>query len=158
MAWLPTYFTYQYGYDTSSAATASLAPFVGGAIVANLAGNAADELTTREILSLTDARRLFQTLALVGPAMCLILLALGGSSIAEERAEVLFVVALSLQSCSAAGFGCATQDISSKYASLIYGATSALAVVAGASGQYITGAILDANGECEHERARSLPR
>ena len=38
------------------------------------------------------------------------------------------------------------QDISSKYASLIYGSTSALAVVAGAAGQYFTGAVLDANG------------
>lgn len=131
---------------------------LSGAIVSSVAGNAADALKNREILTLTDTRRIFQTIALVGPAICCTLLALGGSSIAEERAEVLFVVALSLQSCSAAGFGCATQDISSKYASLIYGATSALAVVAGASGQYITGAILDANGECVHERARSLPR
>ena len=30
LAWLPTYFSYYYSYDTAAASTASLAPFVGG--------------------------------------------------------------------------------------------------------------------------------
>ena len=130
---------------------------LSGAIVSGVAGRARTRSRIVRFLR-SPTRGEYSRRRARGPAICCTLLALGGSSIAEERAEVLFVVALSLQSCSAAGFGCATQDISSKYASLIYGATSALAVVAGASGQYITGAILDANGECEHERARSLPR
>ena len=62
---------------------------LSGAIVSSVAGNAADALKNREILTLTDTRRIFQTIALVGPAICCTLLALGGSSIAEERAEAL---------------------------------------------------------------------
>ena len=50
------------------------------------------------------------------------------------------------QSFSAAGYGCGAQDIATKYSSLIYGATSVLAVIAGASGQYFTGWLLDQNG------------
>ena len=38
-----------------------------------------------------------------------------------------------LQSCFAAGYGCGAQDISTKYASLIYGATSVFAVLIGSA-------------------------
>jgi len=53
---------------------------------------------------------------------------------------------LQTQACSSAGFGCAAQDISRRYAALLYGATSAVAVIAGAGGQYLTGVVLDATG------------
>ena len=39
-----------------------------------------------------------------------------------------------------------TQDISARFASLIYGATSVFAVLTGAAGQYFTGWLLDQNG------------
>ncbi len=51
-----------------------------------------------------------------------------------------------LASCSAAGFGCGAQDIATRFSSLIYGASSVFAVVAGASAQYFTGVLLEANG------------
>ena len=51
-----------------------------------------------------------------------------------------------LASCSAAGFGCGAQDIATRFSSLIYGASSVFAVVAGASAQYGTGVLLEANG------------
>ena len=52
---------------------------------------------------------------------------------ATPCAKALFVVAIGLASCSAAGFGCGAQDISTRFSSLIYGASSVFAVVAGAS-------------------------
>jgi hypothetical protein len=42
--------------------------------------------------------------------------------------------------------GCGAQDISTRLSSLIYGGTSVLAVLAGASGQYFTGWLLEQNG------------
>ena len=42
------------------------------------------------------------------------------------------------------GVGVGIQDISKRDASLVYGVTTIAAVVAGASGQYLTGAALDA--------------
>ena len=47
--------------------------------------------------------------------------------------KVLFVTAIGLASGSAAGFGCGAQDISTRFSSLIYGASSVFAVVAGTS-------------------------
>ena len=50
------------------------------------------------------------------------------------------------QAGSAAGYGCGAQDISTRLSSLLYGATSVFAVIAGASGQYFTGWLLEQNG------------
>ena len=50
------------------------------------------------------------------------------------------------QAASAAGYGCGAQDIATRYSSLIYGSTSVFAVLAGASGQYFTGWLLEQNG------------
>ena len=71
---------------------------------------------------------------------------MGGLHATRDEAELLFIFALACQASSAAGFGCGAQDIATRYSSLIYGVTSALAVVAGASGQYFTGWCLDQTG------------
>ena len=61
----------------------------------------------------------------------------GGNHLYSEAAtlcmKVLFVTAIGLASGSAAGFGCGAQDISTRFSSLIYGASSVFAVVAGTS-------------------------
>ena len=79
-------------------------------------------------------------------ALCALSAGMGGLHATRDEAELLFIFALACQAGSAAGFGCGAQDIATRYSSLIYGATSVFAVVAGASGQYLTGYLLDANG------------
>ena len=61
----------------------------------------------------------------------------------RASAEALFVFGLGSAAFSAAGFGCAAQDIATSYASLIYGASSAVSVVVAAGGQYLTGVLLE---------------
>ena len=56
------------------------------------------------------------------------------------------IVAVGCQAGSSAGYGCGAQDISTRLSSLIYGGTSVFAVLAGASGQYFTGWLLEQNG------------
>ena len=65
-----------------------------------------------------------------------------GADAGAPAAEALFVFGLGSAAFSAAGFGCAAQDIATSYASLIYGASSAVSVVA-AAGQYLTGVLLE---------------
>merc|ERR1719353_1311832 len=79
-------------------------------------------------------------------ALCAISAGVGGLQVDRDEAEALFVVALGCQAFGCAGYGVGAQDISSKFSSLIYGATSVFAVLAGAGGQYLTGALLEANG------------
>ena len=64
----------------------------------------------------------------------------------RDEAEGLFVVAVGCQAFTAAGYGCGAQDIATRFSSLLYGATSVLAVIAGAAGQSFTGWLLDVNG------------
>lgn len=148
LAWLPTYFSYQFDLSTAESSSASITPFVAGAVGGLSAGYICDSVVNRTGISLTRARKLMQTVAFVGPAASLITLAVlgsggGGMPFEREQAEALFVIGIGCQAFSAAGWGCAAQDISTRYASLLYGATSIFAVVTGASGQYFTGWLLE---------------
>lgn len=136
--------------STADASSATLLPFAAGAVGSLTAGFACDALVANG-LSLTNARRVMQSISLGGPmlamaALCTISAGVGGGVLDRDSAEALFIVAVGCQSFSAAGYGCGAQDIATKYSSLIYGATSVLAVIAGASGQYFTGWLLDQTG------------
>jgi ACS family sodium-dependent inorganic phosphate cotransporter len=149
--WLPTYFSYEFDLSTADASYASLLPYIAGAIGALVAGAACDALVARGGLSLTRARKAMQSIALAGPmlamtVLCALSAGAGGLHATRDEAEFLFIFALACQAGAAAGFGCGAQDIATRYSSLIYGVTSATAVVAGALGQYLTGVCLEATG------------
>jgi len=151
LSWLPTYFAYQFGMSTADASSAALYPFAAGAVGSLSAGSLCDALVAQCGLCLTDARKVMQSVALGGPmlamaCLCLLSAGVGGLQLDGNEAEALFVLAVACQACYAAGYGCGAQDISTRYSSLIYGSTSVFAVLAGASGQYLTGWLLDANG------------
>ena len=151
LSWLPTYFSYQFGLSAADASSAALFPFIAGAVGSLTAGAACDALVARAGFSLTDARKAMQSVALGGPLLAMSFLAVlsagvGGMQLTRDEAEALFVTSIGLSAFSAAGFGCGAQDISTRLSSLLYGGTSVFAVVAGASGQYFTGWLLEANG------------
>jgi len=150
LSWLPTYFAYQFGLSTADASSASLYPFVAGAVGSLAAGSLCDALVSRG-LSLTAARKAMGSIAHLGPLLAMLLLALlssgvGGLQLDRDEAEVLFVGAVGLSAFASASYGCGAQDISTRLSSLLYGATSVFAVIAGASGQYLTGWLLDHYG------------
>lgn len=144
LAWLPIYFSYTFGLDASASAAASEAPFAAGAVGGIAAGIVCDKLAA-QTGSLTRARKLTQSVAFVGPAVGLLTLAwMGeGGTLTREGAELIFTASVGCQSFSAAGFGCASQDISTRYAALLYGTTSVLGVAAGATAQVGTGIALE---------------
>jgi len=151
LSWLPTYFSYQFGLSAADASSAALFPFIAGAVGSLTAGAACDALVARAGFSLTDARKAMQSVALGGPLLAMSFLAVlsagvGGLQLTRDEAEALFVTSIGLSAFSAAGFGCGAQDISTRLSSLLYGGTSVFAVIAGASGQYFTGWLLEANG------------
>ncbi len=144
VAWLPSFFVDVFGDSTGSASTASLLPFIAGAIAAVGAGTASDAIAPT--LGLTRTRKYAQSVATLGPAVSLTALAVleQGNMLTQPVAEALLVCAVATHACSCAGHGVGIQDISKRDASLVYGVTTIAAVVAGASGQYLTGAALDA--------------
>ena len=151
LSWLPTYFAYQFGLSTAESSAASLLPFAAGAVGSLTAGAAADSLVARGGVSLTNARKAMQSISLGGPmlamgGLCALSAGVGGLELDRDEAEALFVFALGCQAFAAGGYGCGSQDISTRFSSLIYGATSVLAVITGACGQYFTGWLLEQNG------------
>lgn len=90
----------------------------------------------------TQVRKLFQGIALLGPAACLTLL----SNIPEDvtTAQILLGGAVGLQAFDAAGFGAATQEkAGERWAGLLYSLTSLPGVMVGSLSVSATGQILD---------------
>mmetsp|Transcript_25077 Transcript_25077/g.32552 ORF Transcript_25077/g.32552 Transcript_25077/m.32552 type:complete len:586 (-) Transcript_25077:241-1998(-) len=145
LAWLPTYFSRMYGETLARSSTSSTFPFIAAIICGNLGGIMADYLISQEILSTTNCRKLFQTLACVGPAVCMHLLAQVPDS--SQDAILLFTAAGGFGAFGSSGHAAGTQDLAKKYTGTIYGATSALAVLAGSAGTYVTGVLLDQTGQ-----------
>ena len=137
--------------STAAASSASLLPCAAGAVGSLSSGALCDWLVSDGGFSQTNARKVMQSISCGGPALamlvlCFLNLGVGGLALGRDEAEALFIFAVGSAAFSAGGFGCGAQDISTKYSSLIYGATSVLAVIAGASGQYFTGWLLEQNG------------
>ena len=155
LAWTPTFFSEQYGLNVKESAIYSILPSVCGMIGGVTAGNAADFVLLKvlgdeekdseaAIEKRTQVRKLFQTIALLGPATCLYLL----SSLPEQAstAQVLLGGAVGLQAFDAAGFGAATQEkAGQRWAGLLYSLTSLPGVMIGSVSVSITGQLLDLN-------------
>ena len=145
IAWLPTYFSYQFELDTSAASAASVAPFAAAAAGCFFAGSAADALVERGV-ELTNVRKTAGLISTLGPAVALLALASGSTALGYDACQGIFIGALALHAFNIAGYGVGVQDISIKSASLISGVTAGIGVMTGAASQVITGTLLDSNG------------
>jgi hypothetical protein len=145
IAWLPTYFTYQFEFDTAAASSASATLFAAAAAGSITAGLGADVLVARGV-PLSLVRKGAQAVATLGPGAALLALAAGAGSLDYSTSQAIFVGALGLHAFGTAGYSVGVQDISRSSASLISGVSVGIGIMAGAASQYITGATLDANG------------
>lgn len=162
LAWTPTFFSEQYGLNVRESALFSVGPSVCGAVGGLTAGYAADYILVKfaggdgngreseavAIEKRTQVRKLFQSMALLGPAACLYLLSHLPAQAAT--AQVLLGGAVGLQACDAAGFGAATQEkAGARWAGLLYSLTSLPGVLLGSVSVSVTGRLLDQYAEVE---------
>jgi len=151
LAWTPTFFSEQYGLNTKESAIYSIGPSLCGMIGGLTAGNLADfmlvKLSSGDSNNIatetrTNVRKLFQSVALFGPATCLFLL----SNLPEQAttAQILLGGAVGLQAMDAAGFGAAAQEkAGERWAGLLYSLTSLPGVMIGSISVSVTGQIFD---------------
>lgn len=150
LAWTPTFFSEQYGLNVKESALFSVLPSVCGIVGGLTAGNAADYVLVKFAGSneatatqkRTQVRKLFQSIALLGPAICLYFL----SNLPDHAstAQGLLGGAVGLQAFDAAGFGAATQEkAGERWAGLLYSLTSLPGVVLGSVSVSVTGQLLD---------------
>jgi len=147
LSWTPTFYSEQYGLNVKESAFLLIVPSMAGALGGITSGKIADSIiqNMKDVDDdlITRVRRLFQGLALLGPAVCLSILA---SKIPEEPwvAQILFAAAVGMQSFNAAGYGAANQEkAGAQWTGLLYSVTSLPSVMVGTFGVYLTGKILD---------------
>ena len=73
--WIPTYYNQNYGIDVRESALLSIFPWACAIVATLTAGAVVDTLTSREVLPLTQVRKLMQGIGSFGPAGCLFYLA-----------------------------------------------------------------------------------
>jgi len=148
-SWLPTYFSELYHIDSSQAAYLCLLPFSATVVATNCSGWIADGLVNNGRLTLTQTRKLMQAIASFGPAVCLMRLGCTSDMALEPSmnngigsAVILVTCWLALGGFSAAGYGTNHQDLSKKWAGMLFGLSNGLASIAGSASIYATGLIL----------------
>lgn len=170
LAWTPTFFSEQYGLNVKESAAFSVLPSVCGMVGGLTAGNAADYMLSRYATMSDDGegnadddeasatltmvekrtriRKLFQSIALLGPATCLYLLSTNPEQ--ASTAQILLGGAVGLQAFDAAGFGAATQEkAGERWAGLLYALTSLPGVMVGSVSVSVTGRLLDQMADAE---------
>eukprot|EP00980_Cylindrotheca_fusiformis_P018818 scaffold6276_cov138-Cylindrotheca_fusiformis.AAC.5 len=147
LSWTPTFYAEQYGLNVKESAFFLIVPSIVGAIGGLSAGTIADTMIRNLKVSsdeeVTQVRKLFQGIALLGPAVCLAVLAL---DIPKEPwvAQTLLAGTVGMQSFNAAGYGAANQEkAGEKWTGLLYSITSLPSVMVGTFSVYLTGRILD---------------
>lgn len=153
LAWTPTFFSEHYGLNVKESALFSVVPSICGMVGGMTAGNVADYVLikleemgtdrTRNVEKRTQVRKFVQSIALLGPAVCLYSL----SNLPEEAATAQYLLggAVGMQAFDVAGFGAATQDkAGSRWSGLLYSLTSLPGVLIGSLSVSVTGKILDA--------------
>ncbi|XP_038613903.1 sodium-dependent phosphate transport protein 3-like isoform X2 [Tachyglossus aculeatus] len=102
VATVPTYLSQVFHYNLTENGFLSATPFIGAGIMSILVGIMSDFLLTRNILTLLTERKLFSTLGMLFPSICLALVPFMASS----HTTVLVLLNLSMvgQSFGGAGF------------------------------------------------------
>jgi len=168
LAWLPSYFEGALGMDLGASSALSLLPYVAMVAMTPVVGPVADSLVQRGY-SVTSVRKLAQGIAFLGPAACMLALAvltptaqplslpgvpgalLGAGLGAGAPPPVALVVALmslafGLSAWSRAGLYCNHQDLSPRYASILLGVSNTAGALPGVLGVWAAGLLLDATG------------
>jgi ACS family sodium-dependent inorganic phosphate cotransporter len=152
LAWLPSYFELALGLNVQESSFLTLIPYVAMVLMTPVVGPIADGLTKRG-WRLTTVRKLAQGIAFVGPAACMVAVALltpaapGGAAGLQTAALVaLLSLGFALGAWSRAGLYCNHQDLSPKYASALLGITNTAGALPGVLGVTSAGYLLDATG------------
>ena len=97
-------------------------------------------------LPLVTSRLRLQVIGSLGPGACLLWLS-SARRMSINMAVTLLSLTMGLLGMQAGGFASNHQDISSQYASVLFGITNACASIAGSITVYAVGVVLDASGQ-----------
>ncbi|GIL79556.1 hypothetical protein Vretimale_12236 [Volvox reticuliferus] len=143
LTWMPAYYNQVLGLNLMESGVLSVMPWVAMAVMANVAGWAADAMVARGT-SITVVRKVMQTVGFLGPAI--FLSQLGGIKTAAG-AVLCMVASQGLDAFSQAGLYANHQDIGPRYAGVLLGLSNTAGVLAGVLGNLVTGFLLQASSD-----------
>ncbi|GIY29445.1 putative inorganic phosphate cotransporter [Caerostris extrusa] len=140
---MPTYFKAIFHFDIKTNGLLSAMPYASQGISAVLFSYVADRLRRSDKLSITTIRKVWNTVGLVGPALC----CLGIISVGchAELIVALLCLGMFLNGFVYSGFNITHVDMSPDLAGVLYGITNSIANTAGIVSPMIVG-VLTANG------------
>uniref|UniRef100_A0A7S3UDG0 Major facilitator superfamily (MFS) profile domain-containing protein n=1 Tax=Picocystis salinarum TaxID=88271 RepID=A0A7S3UDG0_9CHLO len=146
LTWMPTFYADHLGMDLYESGYASVLPWVAMAVSANTAGWFADTQLIGKGMSVTQTRKIMQSVGFLGPAICLSILPRVHSA---PLAISLLMVSQACDAFSHSGLYSNHQDIGPRYAGILLGMSNTAGVLAGVFGTAVTGYILETGGWSE---------
>lgn len=143
LTWLPVYLVQARGFSLSEMGFYATFPYIAMMFFGNGSAWIADGMIRRGA-SITFVRKLWQTVAFVGAALFLWLLAHTGSS---ALTVTYITLGLGFLACFSAGMGINHLDIGPKYAGALVGMTNTAATIPGILAPLITGFIVKWTGD-----------
>ncbi|GAA0159395.1 secondary carrier transporter [Lithospermum erythrorhizon] len=141
MNWLPTYFELGLKLSLQEMGSSKMIPYLNMFLFSNIGGVIADHLITRRILSVTNTRKLLNTVGFVVSSFALIALPLFRTA---DGVVACSSVALGLLALGRAGFAVNHMDIAPRYAGIVMGVSNTAGTLAGIVGVDLTGRLLEA--------------
>jgi ACS family sodium-dependent inorganic phosphate cotransporter len=145
LSWLPKYVNEGLGVAFAAVGVVSMLPHLTSFVCLNVAGNIADRMIRRG-MDVTFVRKLLQTIAFGGLAICLFLIPMVESAWAAIGILCLGKV---FSAAGIGGFNVNHMDIGPKYAGSLMGITNTAGTIPGIVGVYISGLILEMTGSWE---------
>ncbi|CAL1268948.1 unnamed protein product [Larinioides sclopetarius] len=136
---LPIYFSRILHFDLKMNGTLSALPYVLQATSAFLASCIADRLRASNRMSVTEIRKLCNSIGLIGPAMCLLLIIMSGCQ--SIRIVCLFCLALCLNGFAYSGYRSTHVDMSPDFSGITFGITNTISNMSGILSPMIVGYI-----------------
>jgi MFS transporter, ACS family, solute carrier family 17 (sodium-dependent inorganic phosphate cotransporter), other len=150
LSWLPSYFSDKFHIPVTDLAVYTTSPYILQCISAVASGYIADILINRGTWSKGNVRKLMQTIGMIGPALCLIAIAIiSQTGVSLTIASTLLSIGLALSATSVAGVSCNHLELSTNYAGTIFAIGNTASCIAGLIAVPICGWIYQRTGSWE---------
>ena len=150
LTFLPQYLEQRFAFDLRTSGVYAELPYIGRALVLFGGGFAADMMLRKKVASLLTVRRLFNTLASIGPAV--FLMAVTFTSHEESTPDVkslvltLIVLGVAVSGCQMQGCVLVPVDLFPEASGVAYGLGNLFGNVPGIVAPALTGHMLDVAG------------
>ncbi|KAJ4980118.1 hypothetical protein NE237_010898 [Protea cynaroides] len=141
MNWLPTYFELGLQLTLQEMGSSKMLPYLNMFIFSNIGGVVADHLITTRTLSVTNTRKVLNTIGFLVASFALMALPIFRTS---GGAIFCSSLALGFLALGRAGFAVNHMDIAPRYAGIVMGVSNTAGTLAGIVGVDLTGQLLEA--------------